>query len=117
MPKLLGIVVVVLALVTIACEGGGESEFPKQGAIYPNASAAGVGMSSQIEDQGRLCFEPPEYFMKHPDGSRLGILAGTRVEILEEATCARDPNRPYKIRVIGQDIVGWVSRNYVIVDE
>ena len=104
--------VISLALFVVAC----GSAFPKQGVINPNASAAGVGLTSQIEDDGQFCVHPPEYFMLNADGSRLGIKPGTKVEILEEAKCAKDPNRPYKVKVIGQNVVGWVARNNVVLD-
>ena len=95
MSKFLGIIVIGLALVAVAC-GGGGNEFPKQGVIDPDDTSAGVGLYSEVEDNGRICVRPPENFLQNADGSRLMISPGTRVEILEEATCVNDRHQPYK---------------------
>lgn len=114
MQKLIGIITAILIL-SAACSGG--SEFPRQGAISSTLGPLGVRLLSQVEDNGRICVMSAEYRIANADGSELRISPGTRVETLEEATCARDPQRPYKIRVIDRDIVGWVPRNGVTIDE
>ena len=117
MRKLLGIIVIGLTLAAVACGGGSGNEFPKQGVINSESGPDGPALHSQVEDTGRICVTPSKYFLLNPDGSRLRIGIGTKVEVLEIATCANDPHRPYKIRVIDQDIVGWLHPSYLDIDE
>ena len=117
MRKTLGIILIGLALAAVACGGGSGNEYPKQGVITSPPGTSGAALHSQVEDTGRICVTPSEYILSNPDGSRLYIDIGTKVEVLEIATCANDPHRPYKIRVIDQDIVGWVHPNYLEIIE
>ena len=117
MRKLPTIFIVGLSIIAIACGSGSESEFPKQGVIGDSAAPLGAWLLSDIEDDGRICVMPPGNRLLNSDGSDFRIPPGTRIEILEEANCTRVPRIPYKIRVVDQDIVGWIPRNSVIVTE
>ena len=68
----------------------------------------GVGMWTEHSVQGRACVRPRENTILNPDGSMFLLTAGTRVEILEEADCVVGPAKPLRIRVIDQDVVGWL---------
>ena len=103
--------VIGLVLSVVAC----GSSSPKQGVIGGSVGPAGAAIFSQIEDNRSSCVFPPENRVKNADGTDFRAAIGANVEILEEAQCSDTPGKPYKVRVVGEGIEGWVSRNYIVV--
>ena len=112
MNKFLGIIIISLALVAVACGGG--SEFPTTATVSSDDGFLARVVWPEIEKRGKVCTVDGGALL-NADGSDYRLTPGAEVEVLEDSGCDIPPAGLVRIRVIGEDIEGWTfvsSINY-----